>query len=401
MDRLTNPYTPGSGPQPPFLAGREGILDDGRVAIERMKRGLHSQGIVLLGLRGVGKTVLLNRFLGMAENKAILTAKIEAYEGMSLAAGLAPELRQLLYRLDLLAAATHKMKIAANTLRNFIGAFKVRVSDVELGIDVAHGQASSGDIAQDLPTLIVSVSEAAKSADAQIAIFIDEMQYLSVDELTAIAMAMHEVSQRNLPAVFFGAGLPQLSALIGNAREYAERLFLYPEIGPLGEAEAAEAITKPAANLGVQFRPAAVDKILDLSQRYPYFLQVWGQVVWNAAKRSPIQPKDVDFASSAAESYLDTHFFKVRFKRATEVQLKYLRAMAELGPGSQKTGDIAALLGVSSNQANPIRQQLIAKGIIWGPQFGKTEFTVPMFDQFMKRQMPEVERHHPKKRAPK
>lgn len=398
MDRRLNPYAPGAGLQPPELAGREQLIETATIDMERALAGRPTKGMMLLGLRGVGKTVLLNRLLAKANALGFQTAKIEAPEGGALPELLAPELRRILYALDIEKAAGRQLRKAVTVLRSFASVFKLTVGELEFGIEPAPGLADAGILQQDLPDLLVAVAEAAAERDAAIGLFIDEVQYLSANELAAVVVACHEIAQRGLPLFFIGAGLPQVAALAGNARSYAERLFDYPELGPLDDRAASDALTKPAAENGVKFDPAAIAAILDQTRGYPYFIQEWGSRVWDSAPASPIRARDVEDALPGILAHLDANFFRVRFDQLTLLQQRYLRAMAELGPGPHKTGQIATTLGVSAAAvANP-RQQLIDKGMIWSQRHGETAFTVPLFDAFMRRQMPELEKHTPKRR---
>ena len=398
MDRRNNPYAPGAGLQPPELAGRDRLLEDAAIDMDRVLNRRPTKGMMLLGLRGVGKTVLLNRLHSMAEQKGFRTAKVEAPEGGMLPQLLAPELRQVLYSLDLQASAGHKVRQAASVLRNFVAAFKVKIGDIEIGIDQARGEADTGNLEQDLPDLLVAVCEAANERSVALGIFLDEVQYLSPEELASLIVACHEVAQRNLPLFFVGAGLPQIAALSGNAKSYAERLFTYPQVGQLDADAARAALVHPAKNEGVDFQADAVEEILRVTERYPYFIQEWGFQVWNSAPGSPIQFAHVQQATPGIIAHLDANFFRVRFDRLTPLQQKYLRAMAELGAGPHQTGDIAAMLGVAAGAVATVRQQLINKGMVWSQRHGETAFTVPLFNEFMRRQMPKLEKHEPKRR---
>jgi hypothetical protein len=399
MDRRNNPYAPGAGLQPPELAGRDRLLEEATIDMDRVLDSRPTKGMMLLGLRGVGKTVLLNRLYGMAEDKGFRTAKVEAPEGGMLPQLLAPELRQVLYRLDLKAGTGNMVRRASSILRNFISAFKVKVGEMEIGIEPANGIADTGNLEQDLPDLMVAVCEAAKERNVALGIFLDEVQYLSSLELASLIVACHEVAQRNLPMFFVGAGLPQIAALAGNAKSYAERLFTYPVVGQLDPVAARAALVNPARNESVDFEDEAIEEILRVTDRYPYFIQEWGFHVWNWSPMSPIRCSDVQQATPGVIAHLDANFFRVRFDRLTALQQKYLRAMAELGPGPYQTGDIAATLGVEATSVATVRQQLINKGMVWSQRHGETAFTVPLFDEFMKRQMPNLEKHEPRKRS--
>ena len=400
MDRRRNPYAPGAGLQPPDLAGRDNLLDEASIDMDRVLDGRPTKSMILLGLRGVGKTVLLNRLHGIAEEKGFRTARIEAPEDGMLPQLLAPELRQVLYSLDLKAGTGHKVHRAASVLRNFVAAFKVKVGDIEIGIDPARGHADSGNLEQDLPDLLVAVCEAAKERKVALGIFLDEAQYLSSEELASLIIACHQVAQRNLPLLLVGAGLPQIAALAGNAKSYAERLFTYPEVGPLDAEAAREALANPARIEGVEFHLDAIEEILRVTERYPYFIQEWGFHAWNYAAASPIQSAHVRAATPGVIAHLDANFFRVRFDRLTQLQQKYLRAMDELGSGPFQTHNIAATLGVEATAVSPVRKQLIIKGMVWSQRHGETAFTVPLFSEFMKRQMPNLEKHEPRRRSP-
>ena len=400
MDRRNNPYAPGAGLQPPELAGRDRLIDDVTIDMDRVLRRRPTKGLILLGLRGVGKTVLLNRLRAFADDKGFETAKVEAPEGSALPDLLAPELRRILYALDLRQSGGRHLRRAVNVLRGFANAFKVKIGDIEFSVEPARGEGDSGNLEQDLPRLLMAVAEAAAERRSAVGLFIDEIQYLSAVELAAVAVACHEIAQRNLPLLFIGAGLPQVAALAGRAKSYAERLFDYPEVGPLDTDAARAAIAIPAQKEGVSFDPGAVDAILQATQNYPYFIQEWGFQVWNRAPTSPIARTAVAEATPNVIAHLDANFFRVRFDRLTVLQQKYLRAMAELGPGPHKTGEIAATLGVGAASVATVRQQLVNKGMVWSQRHGETAFTVPLFDSFMKRQMPTLEKHVPARRTP-
>ena len=401
MDRRNNPYAPGAGLQPPELAGRDKLIETATIDMERALAGRPTKGMMLLGLRGVGKTVLLNRLLAIATQNGFQTIKIEAPEGGALPELLAPALRSILYALDLKAGAGHKLRRAVTVLRSFAAVFKVTVGELEFGIEPARGLADTGRLQQDLPDLFVAIAEAAAERKMAIGLFIDEVQYLRADELAAVVVACHEIAQRNLPLLFIGAGLPQIAALAGNAKSYAERLFNYPQVDQLPPAAARDALEKPAQGEGVTFEPAAVAEILRVTEGFPYFIQEWGSQVWDAAPASPITLEAVLDATPGVIAHLDANFFRVRFDRLTSLQQKYLRAMAELGPGPHKTGAIATTLGVEAASVATVRQQLIDKGMVWSQRHGETAFTVPMFDAFMRRQMPTLEKHVPRRRPNK
>lgn len=390
MDPIRNPFAPGAGTPPPELAGRDELRESLRVALERARIGRPAKSAMLVGLRGVGKTVLLDRVREDAEAAGIHTVRIEAPEGRSLPALLAPQLRQALLRLSQIEAAKEIAVRGLRALAGFAGKLKVTFGDIEVGIDYAPepGLADNGDLEHDLQALFEQVGLAAKSAGTALVIFIDELQYVEEPQLAALITAMHRTEQRRLPVVLVGAGLPQLRGRMGNAKSYAERLFDFPTIGPLASEAASLAIEKPLRDENVRITPQALDQILQITQGYAYFLQQWGSHTWRAAQDSPIDLGAVTAASVTALAAMDESFFRVRFDRLTPKEKKYLRAMAELGEGPHRSGDIAACYAANVSSLAPTRSSLIAKGMVWSPNHGDTAFTVPMFDAFMKRTIP-------------
>jgi hypothetical protein len=390
MDPIANPFAPGAGSPPPELAGRDELREIVRVAIERVRRGSPAKSILMVGLRGVGKTVLLDRMRDEAEAAGIETLRIEAPEDRSLPALLAPQLRQVLLRLSRHEQAGDLARRALRGLAGFAKALKLKYADIEVGFDFdpEPGLADNGDLEHDLQALFEVAGAAAKKAGTALVLFVDELQYVVEDELAALIMALHRCSQRQLPVVLVGAGLPQLRGRMGRAKSYAERLFDFPEIGPLLPPTAKTAIAKPAHDRRVIVEDAALERIVHETRGYPYFLQEWGKHAWDVARQSPITERDIELASRSAVAALDESFFRVRFDRLTPVEKRYLRAMADLGAGPHRSGDIAEKLGRQVTSLGPTRNQLIAKGMIWSPNHGDTAFTVPLFDEFMCRIMP-------------
>jgi hypothetical protein len=389
MDPVSNPFAPGAGTPPPELAGREELRESVRIALERIRRGLPAKSILMIGLRGVGKTVLLDRMREDAEGQGFHTVRMEAPEGRSLPALLAPELRVALLRLSRVEKAKSLARRALSGLAGFAKGLKIKYHDIEVGLDFdpEPGLADNGDLEHDLQALLEVAGTAAREADTALVLFIDELQYVEENQLAALITALHRTAQRQLPVVMVGAGLPQLPGQMGRAKSYAERLFNFPEIGPLDPEAARVAIAKPLQNNGVAIEENALEAILARTHCYPYFLQEWGKHTWDAAGESPITLTDVEQASITAVAALDESFFRVRFDRLTSAEKRYLRAMAELGPGPHRSGDIADLLERKVTSLGPIRNQLISKGMIWSPNHGDTAFTVPLFDEFMKRIM--------------
>ncbi|MEX1044522.1 MAG: ATP-binding protein [Chthoniobacterales bacterium] len=390
MDAIKNPFSPGAGSPPPELVGRGDILEQARVLLGRVKEGRAEKSILLTGLRGVGKTVLLNEIERMAADTGYRTVALEAHEDKSLAALLASPLRKLLFELNRVAGAGDKAKRALAVLKGFLNGVKMKVGEIEIGLDIEpeQGTADSGDLESDLPGLFIAVAEAARERRCPVALLIDEMQYFSSVELSALIMAMHKMQQRRLPMTLLGAGLPILPGLAGESKSYAERLFSFPDIGALSEADAAKALQDPTEVAGVRFEKAALMEIFRLTRGYPYFLQEWGYQAWNHASASPITLHIIREATPAVVRRLDRNFFRVRFDRLRPGEKRFLRAMAGLGPGAHRSSDIAGALQVKINSLSPVRAQLIKKGMIYSPAHGDMAFTVPLFDEFMLRAMP-------------
>lgn len=390
MDPITNPYSPGAGTPPPELAGRDEIRERVRIGIARLRLGRPAKSVLMVGLRGVGKTVLLDRMRKDAEAEGVHTVRIEAPEDRSIPALLAPQLRLALLRLSRVEAAKDMAQRGLRALAGFVGALKVAYNDIEVGLDFEPepGLADNGDLEGDLTALLEQVGETAKQAGTALVIFIDELQYVAEPEMAALISALHRCAQSQLPVTMVGAGLPQLRGRTGIAKSYAERLFDYPELGPLTEPEAARAIVNPAREESVEFEQDAVSRIIAHTRCYPYFLQEWGKHAWDVASQSPITSHDVTVATTETIAALDESFFRVRFDRLTPSEKKYLRAMAELGPGPHRSGDIAVRLKRQVTALGPTRNNLIGKGMIWSPNHGDTAFTVPLFDEFLKRIMP-------------
>ena len=390
MDPIRNPYAPGAGTQPPELAGRDELLRTIDVALQRIRLGRAAKSILMVGLRGVGKTVLLDRMCQKAIAGGMSTLRIEAPEGRSLPGILAPQLRTALLKLS---RSENAKDLAIRGLRAIAGlakGLKVKYNDIEVGIDYESepGLADNGDLEQDLQALLELAGKAASKAETALVLFIDELQYVKEEQLAALITAMHRIAQANLPITLVGAGLPQLRGQMGNAKSYAERLFDFVEVGALDPQAAKGALQRPANNEGAGFSNEALDEIIRETKGYPYFLQEWGKHVWNIAKESPITLEDVKAATRETIATLDESFFRVRLDRLTPFEKKYLRAMAELGAGPHRSSDIANALGRKVTELGPHRNSLIVKGMIFSPSHGDTAFTVPLFDDFMKRSMP-------------
>ena len=392
MDPIKNPFSPGAGNRPPELAGRDEILDQALLALERIKGGRSERSPLIVGLRGVGKTVLLVETRKKATDAGYKTMMVEAQEDVPLARLLLPGLRKLLLSMDSGKALGEKVKRGFRVLKSFLSGIKVAVGEVAIVLDTPpeRGVADSGQLDSDLTDVLLAIGEAAAESGTAVAIIIDELQYLNDSELSALIMAVHRISQEKLPLILVGAGLPQLAGNTGRAKSYAERLFVFPQLGALKQSDANTALQEPVRAEGVVFTEDALAEIYHQTKGYPYFLQEWGSQAWNLATRSPI---DVDVAREAGKRAilnLDQSFFRVRFDRLTPREKDYLRALAELGNRPQRSGEIAQMLGVKSESAAPLRAGLIGKGMIYSPQHGDTAFTVPLFDEFMRRIMPDL-----------
>jgi hypothetical protein len=385
MDEVRNPFAPSAGSKPPELAGRDEVIRSAEIAIQRILLGRHGRPQILLGLRGTGKTVLLNHIENIAQKHEHFTSFIEAPEDRNLAALLYPKVHQVLRKASFLDNAKTKAHTAMRVLRSFASAFKLTVGDVSISVDPQPGSADSGILADDLIDLFFAVGEAAQAAGRAWTLLIDEVQYLSKKELSALIVAIHRTNQKELPILFFGAGLPQIAALSGEAKSYAERLFLFPKIGALDEKAASAAIRLPIEDEGESITDAAIRDIVKMTEGYPYFLQEWGYQVWNIAQASPFTAKDVSQASSAALKRLDEGFFRVRYDRLTPKEREYVLAMAKLGEGPYRSADIADELEESLNTLGPRRAKIIHKGMIYSPERGDVDFTVPMFSTYLQR----------------
>jgi hypothetical protein len=385
MDSVNNPYNPGAGVPPPELAGRQSILKQAENTIVRTKNGKVPKSFIMHGLRGVGKTVLLNRIDQIAETVGCQTAFFEADLNRTLPELLTQQLHRLLLKLDRRKRVSNEVMKAFSLLRSFASVFKVKIGEIEVSLS---NETATGDLSIDLTELFVAIGQAAKSLRTVAVIIIDEVQYVTKNDLSALMMALHKISQRQLPLLLFGAGLPQLARLAGEAKSYAERLFDFLEIDRLDANSARVALAEPAKRESVVYEDDALDIILEETEGYPFFLQVWGSCAWEVAPSSPITAAHVKTATKRAVEALDKGFFKVRIDRLTDRQQQYARAMAELGPSPANSTAVAKVLGMTVKQAAPIRDEVIKKGVAYSPSRGLVSFTVPKFDEFMKRTIP-------------
>lgn len=386
MDPYRNPFAPGAGSRPPELAGRDAVLESARVACGRALLGRNARSMMLLGLRGTGKTVLLNEIGRLAEGGGYFASKIEAPEHQSLARLLYPEMRKVLRALSGIEEAKQLAMRALRGLRGFASIFKIDIGGAEIGIEPEPGLADSGDIQFDLPDLFTAIGKAAQAGGKGWILLIDEVQYLSEPDLSALIVAIHKISQEGLPVLMVGAGLPQIARLAGEAKSYSERLFLYPSIGALDQAAAEQAVEKPIIEEDALIAPDALAEIVNRTQGYPFFLQEWSSTAWNNADGPEITKQDVEDAYTETLASLDDGFFRVRIDRLTPKEIEFVKAMASLGNGPYAMSDIARVLGKTLSSLGPVRANTISKGMVYSTDHGYLDFTVPLFAEFMRRQ---------------
>lgn len=386
MDPYRNPFAPGAGSRPPELAGRDAILELARISCGRALQGKSARSIMLLGLRGTGKTVLLNEIGRNAEQAGMLVSKVESPEGESLARLIYPEMRKVMRSLSGVAAAKQIATRGLKGLRNFASIFKIEFAGLDIGVEPEPGLADTGDLQYDLPDLFTLIGKAAQAAGRGWLLLIDEVQYLSDPDLSALIVSLHRMSQEGLPVILVGAGLPQIARLAGEAKSYAERLFQFPPVGPLDPAAAGQAIERPIVGENALIKPDALKFIVERTQGYPFFLQEWASVVWNNAEGPEIDLADAEHSYTETLALLDDGFFKVRIDRLTKAEVQFVKAMAELGDGPYAMADIAHAMDRSQKSLGPARSSIIAKGMIYSTDHGYLDFSVPLFAEFMRRQ---------------
>jgi hypothetical protein len=386
MDPYRNPFAPGAGSRPPELAGRDSILEAARIACGRAVNGRSARSIMLLGLRGTGKTVLLNEIGRIAKEEGLLVSKVEAPERESLARLLYPEMRKVMRALSGVESAKQIANRGLKGLRSFASIFKIDIGGIEIGVEPEPGLADSGNLQYDLPDLFTVIGEAAQAAGKGWILLIDEVQYLTEADLSALIVSIHRMSQEGLPVLLVGAGLPQVARLAGEAKSYAERLFLYPEVGALDQPSATQAVQKPILEEEASIDAAALDSIVDRTQGYPFFLQEWASTAWNIAEGPEITLDDVDHSYSETLASLDAGFFRVRIDRLTPSEVQFVKAMSTLGDGPYAIADVAKVMGRPQSSLGPTRANIISKGMIYSTDHGYLNFTVPLFAEFMRRQ---------------
>ncbi|SFH25222.1 ATP-binding protein [Pseudomonas sp. NFACC45] len=386
MDPYRNPFAPGAGSRPPELAGRDLILEAARIACGRAVNGRSARSIMLLGLRGTGKTVLLNEIGKIAKEEGLFVSKVEAPERESLARLLYPEMRKVMRALSSVEVAKQIANRGLKGLRSFASIFKIDIGGIEIGVEPEPGLADSGNLQYDLPDLFTVIGEAAQAAGKGWILLIDEVQYLTEADLSALIVSIHRMSQEGLPVLLVGAGLPQVARLAGEAKSYAERLFLYPEVGALDQPSATQAVQKPILEEQASIDTAALDSIVDRTQGYPFFLQEWASTAWNNAEGPEITVDDVEHSYSETLASLDAGFFRVRIDRLTPSEVQFVKAMSTLGDGPYAIADVAKVMGRPQSSLGPTRANIISKGMIYSTDHGYLNFTVPLFAEFMRRQ---------------
>ncbi len=386
MDKISNPFSPNAGSRPPELAGRDSTFEDIRVFLGRLPLKRFVQSILFTGLRGVGKTVLLNEVMHMAEARGdVLPIYLEASENRPLGEMLASPLRMALLKINRAKGAGEKVRRSLAALRNFVGTIKVKFGDIGIELEPATGLADSGDLQFDLIELLSAVAEAAAEKRMGVVLLVDEVQYISADEFGALVMAMHRMQQRALPLAMVGAGLPILPALAGEAKSYAERLFTYPVVGALSREASVLAIRRPFSDAGLRITDDAAETVYRRSGGYPYFIQEWGYQLWNFVEREPITENDVKMVDGIVMEQLDGNFFRVRMERLTPSEKSFLQTMASFDGPDIKMSDIAARLGISQKALGPRRSALVKRGMVYSPSHGVVAFTVPLFNEFLRR----------------
>jgi hypothetical protein len=386
MDPRKNPYAPGAGTKPPVLVGRDKQIESFDILLERLENGYVEQSMIITGLRGVGKTVLLDVFREKAEARDWATVEWEVEKNAAFAPKMAAHVRRALLQIAPKAKWTDRVLRAASILKSFTVTFNPDgAMTAGLDIDALAGSGDSGELSEDLSDLFVAIGEAAQDRGVGVVFLVDEIQFLRPPELEALIVALHKCTRRSLPITLVGAGLPQIPRLAGEAKSYSERLFRFPQIGELDASDARDALVLPAAELDVEFGSAAVDFMVAYTQGYPFFLQEYGRIVWDETSASPVTLDDVRSVLPLVEAGLDESFFRVRAERTTELELRYLYAMAELGPRPHRASEVARRIQRTVEQAGPIRSRLIDKGLLYTPGHGYAAFTVPQFDRYMLR----------------
>jgi hypothetical protein len=390
MDPGLNPYTPNAGARPPALVGRDHEIEAFDVLLARLQRGRAEQSLLVTGLRGVGKTVLLGAFQDRAQQAGWVSVDTEVTRTTRFPSRMGHLTKRALLEIAPAQRWRERARRAARVLQSFSLTVTTDGS-VTGGFDLEplQGKADSGDLGEDLTDLLVALGEAADDHGTGVVFLLDEVQFLDETAFEALIAAIHKTVQRQLPITLVGAGLPQLPRLAGEAKSYAERLFRFPRIGPLDDAAATEALVGPARELDVEIDPRAVQAVLTYTEGYPYFVQEYGRALWDRAAGSPIGAIEAVEAQAVVEAKLDADFFGTRLERASDAEVVYLRALATLGPDPHRGSEVAAAMGRPVERVATLRARLIDKGLIYSPKRGLTAFTVPQFDRYLRRTFPD------------
>ena len=389
MDRLRNPFTPGAGALPPELAGRAAIIEDGRVLAGRTLLGRYEKSLLLIGLRGVGKTVLLKHLAEDARRNGVVAVVIEVRNAESDFEELALRVKEALCTIDFASSVKSSVNHAFSVLRNFVKTFSLNIGDFGISLETAQGIATSGKMELDLSEMLLACARAAKESGKAMGLYVDELQNFQIEAMRGIIVALHFAAQESLPLYLVGSGLPSIRSLVGKSKTYAERMFNYSDIGALCRDDVDLAITMPMNNNGLDIAPDAIDEVFARTRGYPYFLQEYGYQLWNAAEGSPISADDVRRTAPVVQDRLDSNFFAVRFERISCREKEFLRAMAEFPQNvAIQTSEVARRLGRDLSTLSPVRASLIRKGMIYSPEYGGIAYTVPMFADYMKRMLP-------------
>lgn len=390
MDRLRNPFTPGAGALPPELAGRANVMEDGDVLSKRTLMGKYEKSLLLIGLRGVGKTVLLRHLAEKARGDGVIPILVEMRNDTSDVEELSVRIKEALSILDFKSRVKSTVNQAFLVLKNFVKTLSVNIGDFGIAVETNPGIGDSGNMEYDLSEVLMACARAAKESNTAIGLYIDELQNMDIHALRGVIVALHHAAQESLPLYLVGSGLPTIRGLIGKSKTYAERMFNYAELGALSEAEVSDAVVGPMRENGVSVDDEAVKEIFAQSHGYPYFLQEYGYQLWLEAENPRIEIGDVRKILPAVTARLDRNFFDVRFDRIANAERRFLRAMAETGSPA-RISEVARVLDRTLGSLSPVRSSLIRKGMVFSPALGEISYTVPLFAEYVKRVMPTLE----------
>lgn len=391
MNRLNNPFTPGAGALPPELAGRAQVIEDGRVLSGRVLRGRYEKSLLLIGLRGVGKTVLLKHLSETARHDGVIPVLVEVRNARSDIEELALRLKEALSLIDFASKVKSSVNYAFSVLKNFIKAFSINLGEFGISVEMQPSAASSGNMELDLSEVLLACARAAQDSSTALGLYIDEFQNLDIEATRGIIVALHRAAQDNLPLYLVGSGLPSIRALVGKSKTYAERMFNYAAIGALEEADVDAAITIPLNGSGLNVEARAIQTVYEYTKGYPYFLQEFGYQIWIEMEAGTVTAEDIRRFAPAVELRLDANFFDVRFDRVSNAERVMLRHMAEFPEGEPiSTAELSERMGRSATAISPMRASLIRKGMIYSPSHGTIAYTVPLFGDYLKRVMPTI-----------